>query len=213
MLTDKGARASLPILLGVLAMPVSAARAQVLYGVPHLRNSSYVGVGYVASIPYAHVGFDLLTLTPKVLGGAGLYADVKFTPSSPSHEPYYDPTITVDQAQNQFGDFLVEQRSVWVSANLAVVYAVTKELAVYAGAGYSTEHHYQEYHDDTETRGLQGFYWIPDPAASGHRVNALGGVFLRASRYMLFQAGVGARPRGAEAGVTFTLPVARFGPR
>ena len=213
MVTQKSASRLLSVVLGVLAMPLCAARAQSLYGVPQLRNTSYVGVGYVASIPDALVGFDVITLTPKLLGGAGLYADVKFTTTSPTRESYYDSTITVAQAENQFGDFLIDERSVWVTINVAAVYAVTKELALYGGAGYSREHHYREYYDDTRTRGLAGFYWIPDAGASGNRVNVLGGLLVRAGQYIVFQAGLGARPRGAEAGVPVMLPVARPGPR
>lgn len=181
-------------------------RAQRRPWVSDLRNSSHIGLGYVASIPETFIGFSALGLTPGLLGGAGLYADVKLSSGSPSHETYYDPTVTVTQAQNQFGDFLVEQQSDWLTVDLALAYAVTRELALYAGAGYSREHHYQEYFDDSQTRGLAGFYWIPDPAGSGNRVNGLGGALLRAGRYVLFQAGIEARPRGATVGVMFTLP-------
>ena len=175
--------------------------------VTDLRNAPHIGIGYVANIPDAFAGGALMFITPKVLGGAGLYADVKFSPSSPGRVAEYLPTITVDQAENVYGDRLFLQQSAWFTANLAVVYAVTRELALYAGAGYSREHHYREYFDNSETRGLDGFYWVHDPAASGNRINALGGVLLRAGRYVVFQSGVGARPAGVDAGVMFTLPL------
>lgn len=206
MTTGAYARVVAAAVAGALLAPPAAARAQQLYGVPQLRNSSYLGVGYVASIPEAFVGFTVLALTPKVLGGAGLYADVKLTPTSP-RDPYFDPNITVDQAQNQFGDFLVDQRSTWLTVNLAAVYAATPELAIYGGAGYSRERHYREYYDNSKTRGLFGFYWIADPAASGNRVNALGGLLLRAGEHILFQVGGESQPRGADVGVMFTLPL------
>ncbi len=192
--------------VGVLLAPWSAGRAQTLYGVPQLRNSGYLGVGYVASIPEAFVGFTVLGLTPRVLGGTGLYADVKFTPKAP-RDPYFDPSITVDQAQNQFNDFLVEQRSTWLTVNLALVYAATPELGLYGGAGYSRERHYREYFDNSQTRGFDGFYWVADPASSGNRVNALGGILLRAGRNVLFQVGGEAQPRGADVGVMLVLPL------
>jgi hypothetical protein len=191
------------LLLAALALSPSGLQAQ---RVTDLRNSSHLGVGYAASIPEAFVGFTALVLSPKVLGGAGLYADVKFTSSSPRRESYFDSTISVSQAQNLYGDFLVEEKSTWMIVDLALAYTVTPELALYAGAGYSNEHHYQEYFDDSQTRGLGGFYWIPDPAGSGNRINWLGGALLRVEQYVLFQAGIEAKPRGATVGVMFTLP-------
>lgn len=183
--------------------PLAAQR----FGVTDLRNAAHLGIGYVANFPNAFAGAAILAISPKVLGGAGLYADVKFSPSSPAGAVEYLPTVTVDQAENVYGDRLFLQRSAWFTANLAAVYAVTRELALYAGAGYSREHHYREYFDNSQTRGLAGFYWVYDAAASGTRINALGGVLLRAGRYVVFQSGVGARPAGVDAGVMFTLPL------
>ena len=195
-------------LAGVVALviPLSVGQAQGRYHVPDLHNSSYLGVGYVASIPYAFVGASALGLSRNILGGAGVYADVKFSATSPSRESYYDPNTTVDQAQNQYGDFLLDERSAWLTMNLALVYAVTPELGVYGGAGYSREHHYREYFDASQTRGLAGFYWVADTAASGNRVNALGGLLLRAGRHILFQVGLEAHPQGADVGAIIALP-------
>ena len=206
--TTRCVRATLPVVIGTLLLSTSALRAQA--GRPRvsdLRNTSHLGVGYVASIPEMFIGFTGLALTPSVLGGAGLYADVKLSSSSPGKDPYLDPAITVDQAANQFGDFLFEEQSAWLTVNLALAYALLPELAVYAGGGYSRERHYRQYFDNAQTRGLQGFYWIPDPAASGNRVNLLGGVLLRAGRYLVFQMGLEAQPRGADVGVMVTLPL------
>jgi hypothetical protein len=190
--------------LGCGLFAPSGAQAQ---RVPEFRNTPYVGVGYVASIPDAFAGGAVLVLTPKVLGGAGLYADFKFTPSSPANAPEYDPTITVDQAANVFADRFFTEKSTWTTIDLALVYAVTPELAVYGGAGYAKERHYQEYFDASQTRGFDGFYWVDDPAVSGTRVNALGGVLLRAGRFLAFQMGVEAKPAGADVGVTIMLPI------
>lgn len=202
------ARMAFAAVLAVGAVLAAAPRAQAQrYRVPTLRNTSYLGVGYVASVPDAFLGGAVLVLTPKVLGGAGLYADVKFSPSSPGNAPEFDPTISVDQADNVYGDRLFLQKSAWTVVDLALVYSVTPELAVYGGAGYATEHHYREYFDQTLTRGLVGFYWIADPLASGHRLNALGGALLRAGRYVLFQAGLEAHPAGADVGVMISLPM------
>jgi hypothetical protein len=206
MIEHHGARYVVLMLASALLLPSAGLEAQRPL-VPDFKNSAYLGVGYVASVPHAFTGGALLALTPKVLGGAGLYADVKFSPSSPARAVEYDPTMTVDQAANQFADQLYLEQSAWLSVNLALVYVLTPEFGVYAGGGYSREHHYRQYFDATQSRGLEGFYWIPDPAASGNRVNALGGMLLRASRYLVFQMGVGARPAGADVGVMLMLPM------
>jgi hypothetical protein len=206
MISHNCARIAARLAAAALFVPGAALQAQRPI-VPNLKHASYLGIGYVASVPEAFAGGALLLLTPKVLGGAGLYADVKFSPSSPARAFEYDPTITVDQADNQFADQLYLEQSAWLTVDLAFVYAVTPELGLYAGGGYSREHHYRQYFDATETRGLAGFYWIGDPAASGDRINALGGVLLRVGRYLAFQMGVGARPPGADVGVMLTLPM------
>jgi hypothetical protein len=175
--------------------------------VPDLRNSSLLGVGYVASIPGTFLGFSALALTTSLFGGAGLYADVKFSPTDLANDPYFLDGVTVDEAEITYGDFLAEERSNWLSVSVAAVYAVAPEFGLFAGAGYTRERHYRQYFDDSQTRGEFGFYWIADPDASGNRVNALGGAFFRLSRYVLLQFGGQTQPRGVLAGVTLTLPI------
>jgi len=170
-----------------------------------LRTSAHLGIGYVANIPTTFVGVSALAITPRLFGGAGVYADVKLTTSSPGDSPYYLPGVSVAQAEGTYGDQLFEQKSDWLAVNVALVYAVTSEFALYGGAGYSKEHHYRQYFDDTQSRGEFGFYWIADPAASGTRINAIGGAFLRVTRFALFQLGAEARPAGANVGITLVL--------
>jgi hypothetical protein len=170
-----------------------------------LRSFPHVGVGYVVSIPTTFLGFSVLGITPKLFGGAGVYADVKLTTSSPGDSPYYLPGVTVADAEVVYGDRLYLEESDWVSVNAAVVYAITDEFALYGGLGYSKETRYRQYYDATQTRGQLGFYWVADPAASGTRVNVLGGAFVRVTRLFLFQMGAEARPLGANLGVTVTF--------
>jgi len=152
------------------------------------------------------VGVTVLGLTPGLLGGAGLYADVKFTHDSPGRSAYFYNDISVEQAEIEFGDMLFRERSAWFSIDVAAVYAITRDFAVYGGGGYLKEEQYNEYWDDSETRGDSGFYWVLDEEASGTRVNVLGGMLFRAGRYVLFQVGAESRP-GAMVGVIFTLPL------
>jgi hypothetical protein len=191
------------VLLALATLPLQGrdARAQGL--IPDMRNSSRVGVGYVANIPNTFVGFTALGMTPKLFGGAGVYADVKFTTGSTSSDPYYLSNISVQQADDTFADQLFEEQSDWLSINFALVYALGRELAVYGGAGYTRERRYRQYFDDSQTRGQLGWYWISDSAASGDRVNLLGGAFFRLGRSIMLQTGVEAQPAGVTMGVMF----------
>jgi hypothetical protein len=172
---------------------------------PNLRTTSYLGLGYVASVPITPLGFSLLAVTPKLFRGAGVYADVKLTTSSPGSDPYYLPGVSVSDAELTYGDLLYEQKSDWLTIDLAMVYAITGEFALYAGAGYSKEKHFRQYFDDTQSRGDLGFYWIAAPAESGTRVNVLGGALIRLRRFLYFQLGVESAPRAVNLGLTVTV--------
>ena len=199
-------RGSITVLLALatLTLPGREVRAQGQRPlIPDMQNSSRVGVGYVANIPNTFLGFTALGMTPKLFGGAGVYADVKFTTSSPGSDPYYLSDITVLQAEATFGDRFLWEQSDWLSINFALVYALSRELAVYGGAGYTRERRYRQYFDDLESRGQLGFYWVFDSAASGNRVNVLGGAFFRLGQAVMLQTGVEAQPTGATVGVMF----------
>lgn len=206
MMQRSGARMTVVLMTGVLLFQGGELRAQ-RPGVPDLRNSAYLGLGYVGNVPDAIAGGAVMVLTPGILQGTGLYADVKFSPSSPARAVEYQPTITVEQAETLYGDQLYLQESAWLSLNLAVVKVLNPEFAVFAGGGYSRENHYRQYFDNTQTRGLEGFYWVREPAASGNRVNALGGVMFRAGRYVVFHSGGQLAPAGVNVGVMLTLPL------
>lgn len=195
------------LVLAALSLPGASLLAQGRStSPPDLRNSSHLGVGYVVSIPHLYVGFSALGLTPKLLGGAGVYGDVKLTTSSPGSDPYYRGDISVDQAELTYGDMLFEEKSDWLSVNLALVLALSREFGVYGGAGYSKEQHYRQYYDDQKNRGLEGFYWVSDAEGSGHRINlSVGGLF-RLGKYVLLQMGAATQPRGATVGIMLAFP-------
>ena len=206
MVTSVRAMIAWPLALVSFSLPGVALQAQGQRPlVSGLRSSTRVGIGYVANIPTTFLGFSALAVTPKLFGGAGLYADVKLTTGSPGDSPYYLPGVSVMDAEVTYGDALYREESDWVSVNVAAVYAITGEVAVYGGLGYSKRESYREYYDDTQTRGQFGFYWVADPVASGNRVNALAGGFLRLTRFAMFQLGVESQPPGANVGLTLTF--------
>jgi hypothetical protein len=200
------AMVALPVVVVSLSLPGTILQAQV--GRPPvrgLRASTHLGIGYVANVPTTFLGFSALAVTPKLFGGAGLYADVKLTTKSPGDDPYYLPGVSVTDAEVTYGDVLYEEKSDWLTINGALVYAITQELAVYGGLGYAKKTHYRQYFDDSQTRGNFGFYWIADPGASGTRVNALGGALVRITRFVVFQLGAESQPPGANVGFAITF--------
>jgi len=172
-----------------------------------LKAGARIGIGYVANLPNTFLGFSAIATQPGFLGGAGVYADVKITTGSTRADPYYMAGISGDDAVITFGDFLSRERTEWVSVNLAFLYAVTSDFNVFAGGGYSRGQHYQEYYDDSRTRGLFGFYWVSDSARDDIGLNLLGGVMLRIADVALLQLGMESRPIGATAGVIFPIPI------
>lgn len=185
-----------------LTLPATSLSGQRL--AQHFKSGYQLGVGWVANVPTSYLGFSAMAFTP-ILGGAGLYADVKLTTGSPSNGPGFLDDVTPEQAEFTFADRLFGDESDWVTIDLALVYAITPEFALYGGGGYSDQKQYLEYFDESETRGEFGFYWIADPANTGTRVNLLGGMMMRVNRFAAFQAGGQTQPRGVNVGVILTL--------
>jgi hypothetical protein len=83
-----GTKVAVWMAVSALLLPsarLEAQRRRVV--VPDLKNTAYLGLGYVANVPHAFAGGAVLAMSPGILGGAGLYADVKFSPSTPARAP------------------------------------------------------------------------------------------------------------------------------
>ena len=172
-----------------------------------LHNTTYLGIGYVGNVPNAFLGFSAMMTTPRMLGGAGIYADVKMTTSTRSKDPFFMAAVTPSQALLQYGDELFQDESTYLTTDLALVLAITPEFALYGGAGYTHQSHYQYFYDDSEVRGDFGWYWVKDPEQTGGKVNFLGGGLFRLGSRLLFQGGVESKPLGANIGFVLTVPV------
>jgi hypothetical protein len=199
------ARLSFCLCVGLVASTLSFKNLSGQQLAAHFRSGPQLGVGWVANVPTSYVGFSVMALTPAVLGGGGFYADIKVTSSSPESQAGFLPDVTPQGAELTFGDLLFTDESEWLTIDLAAVYAVTAEFALYAGAGYSDQKHYRQYYDESETRGEFGFYWVSDPEETGTRVNLLGGAIMRVNRLAAFQAGGQTQPAGVNVGVVLTL--------
>lgn len=200
-------RRSIPLAsLLAAAVLAQAAPAQVQQASGPLPR---VGVGFVANAPHEFLGVSVHAVSPRILGGLGIYVDAKIGIESPRDEPGFDPDLTAGEAEDLFPDELFTERSDWRSVNVALIRPVLPELMVYAGAGYSDEGRYHEYYDPTATRGDLGFYWVENPESSGGQVNLLAGAMFGVSQNVFIQFGVETKPRGVTVGASYSLPLTR----
>lgn len=200
-------RRSIPLasLLAAAAL-AQAAPAQVQQAAGPLPR---VGVGFVANAPHEFLGVSVHAVSPRILGGLGIYVDAKIGNDSPRDEAGFDPDLTAAEVEDLYPDELFTEQSDWRSVNVALIRPVLPELMVYLGAGYSDESRYNEYFDPTATRGDLGFYWVEDPESSGGQVNVLGGAMFGVSQNVFIQFGVETKPRGVTVGASYSIPLRR----
>lgn len=163
-----------------------------------------IGIGYVTNAPNMFLGFGAYTVT-DVLGGMGMYVDAKFGTDSPANASDFLAEYTAEEVS----EFPFQQREReegdWWSVNAALIRRISPELLLYLGAGYSHEDVYVRFRNGDPDRelGPLGWYWVEDQAASGARINALGGAFFRLGRRVALQFGVESEPRGVTLGGSY----------
>jgi hypothetical protein len=164
-----------------------------------------IGIGYVANIPNMFLGGSV-TVTPLV-AGFGLYADVKFDVESPADdEDEFIDSLTARDVDENLNDQVFGQDGSWTSVNVALVRAISPELAVYAGGGVGWRKEYVQYFDPDQELGVAGLYWVEDTEISGTYLNAMGGVMLRLTSAVTAQFGAESSPPGFTVGLSLTLP-------
>lgn len=163
-----------------------------------------IAVGYATNAPEELGGVSLLVFG-RPFARWGFYVDGKTGFSSPTDESNYDPGLTAADVESSLHDIPFDRRSMWRSVNVGVVRSLTGTFAVYAGGGVSDGSAYQEYFDPERVRGLHGYYWVEDAAASGVKVNLMAGAWLRLTERLLFQFGGELQPRGFTVGLTYAV--------
>lgn len=191
----------------VLAAVLSAVPARTGWSQePVMPGERRIGVGYVVNAPHMFAGVSGHILT-SLLGGVGLYADVKFDVESLRDEPGFVEGLTSSEVEGQIGDELFREDDDWRSFNAALLRPLSPDLAVYAGAGVARREHFREYVDENGERGVLGQYWVEDEEASTNELNILVGAFFRIKSSLHLQFGLENKPRGATVGVTYALPL------
>lgn len=188
-----------------LALPFSAS-AQGNLGVREgFQDLPRVGIGYVTNAPNIFTGASLYGVVDR-LGGIGLYVDAKVTRSSPADEPDYVDSITYEEASATYSPQMVRDSAhAWVSLNAALLKTLTPELMLYLGGGYTDQETYRRFGVPESDLGEFGHFWVHDRAASGGRINILGGAFFRISRHVALQFGLESAPRGLTVGGSYSF--------
>ncbi len=182
----------------LIALAAAPGAAQ---NVTHTR----VGFGYVAEAPDLMAGGGAYVILP-VAGGIGVYVDAKFDASNPRRKSNFEPGLTAQQVEAQFGDEYGFSADTWKAFDAGLIRPIRPALSVYAGAGWASKKKYSEYYDRTGTRGLVGHYWVEDPTGAKSTVNVMAGLMLRMSRFLNAQMGVESAPGGFTVGVSLLLP-------
>lgn len=164
-----------------------------------------IAVGYVANAPHSLVGGVAMVMNRPVQGW-GFFIDAKGRIDSPENNPNFDDSLTAEDVERDFSfDFQLERDPVWRGVNVGVIRALTGQFAGYVAGGVAEEAIYQEYWDEQQQRGQNGFYWVEDRAESGTRVNVMVGGWLHITGRFLFQFGGELAPRGFTIGVSYIL--------
>lgn len=165
---------------------------------------THLGVGYVMNAPDQLVGLTAFTVGSK-WSGWGAFADAKFTSDRPTGDDDFREDMTAAEAEAMGDERFAEPDEVWETVNVGLVRAVSHDVAIYAGAGYSNQTVYQEY-VESET-GPDRFYTVEDDRVGGNTVNVMGGLYFRVGRVITFQFGGETAPGGFTLGVNFMIPV------
>lgn len=104
---------------------------------------------------------------------------------------FYD-NISVNKAENIFGDEQISTDEDWLTMNVGLTKTLFDNILLFAGLGYSDHTYYNQYYDEFEILGSNGKYWIERKADSG--INFFGGGMIVVSSKVIVQFGASSFP-------------------
>lgn len=201
---------TLILALGLLFAPL-ALHAQT-GAVRDFRSGMRTGVGYAGVVPDAILGAGVF----RMFGtrGLGVFADWKMTESGASGDPDYCPpqiaVCTEDWVLSERNDMRLDVADEWLIFNAGLVYAVTRELALMAGAGLARHETFAEYFHDEDDPELRitssGAYFVDVEPQPGWGAQFVAGAMIRAGRRIAFRFGYETAPGGMSFGAYIVLP-------
>ena len=157
------------------------------------------GFGYVANVPDQPIGFNYMNIGRK-LGELGLFLDFKVGLNPYDRSDDYYETISINKAENIFGDKQTGDGDRSASINGGIVLSLSPKVSIYLGSGVTLQTNYRSYRDPLEILGTKGTYWVKE--SDDHKINFLSGLVLSNDRYF-FQVGYEAVPSGLSLGLGY----------
>ena len=148
------------------------------------KKFRYFGLGYSGNIPREVLGMSVFLTRPK---GFGVYFDVKTTAPLVSRVQYFAT-----------GRPVLNERTEWLSFNVAITRAVSRVATIYAGVGHSGGVKCRQYYDPQYIFATDGKYWMEVDRKSA--LNVLGGILLALHPNAAVQMGFEAQPAGLTLG-------------
>ena len=165
-----------------------------------LKSRQHLFFGYTTNIPTQFLGFSVFSSNPKKIG---LYIDMKGPFAFRSDSDNFYDNISVNKAENIFGDDKTSTDDDWLTMNLGITKTIMDNILMYVGAGYSDHTEYNQYYDEYEILGSNGKYWIEKKVDS--RVNFFGGCMIVLSNKVILQFGVSSFPKSLILGFGYLV--------
>jgi hypothetical protein len=161
-------------------------------------------IGFTVKPPQQVLGAGVVWLPPAARGW-GILADVRFATDRPGSNEIRS-NWTRSDAFGAGHEFIREQVS-WNSSSVALVRGFSRELALFAGAGFSRSSSYSQFLFDTEEGAALEIetYFIEEPSRSEDRMNLVGGAIYRMGSRIAVQFGIQTEPFGFVVG-GYVLP-------
>lgn len=169
---------------------------------PTAFYSRNYGIGVVTNLPKEYAGLGVYSIND---GTVGVFFDIKGDFNSPEDQDNFYSNISVNMAEETFGDGIIKKKGSWLSINGGLTLMVTTDGALYGGLGVSYYSEYRQYYDPTHILGDSGKYWIDNPKGDKTYTNFLCGIILKTSPNMAFQIGYESKPSGVTVGLSFLL--------
>ena len=191
---------ALTALLVLVTAPLDAQSSDASF-----TTDRVTGFGYTGAVPKAEIGVGVFHFLGRK--GLGVFADAKMTLGSIQDKEDYCPpavaTCDVSWAESNRNDLFVRDIDEFLIVNAGVIQAVTRELALMAGAGAARRTRFREYYDDvsigdpiTPNRG----YFVDDPRFDGWIANFAVGAMFRVHRHAALRLGYETAPGGLSLG-------------
>ena len=165
-----------------------------------LKNKKHSFIGYTTNIPNQFLGFSIFSTHPRNIG---LYLDMKGPFGFRSESDDFYENISVNKAENIFGDSKISTDDDWLTMNIGITKVILNKMLLFIGAGYSDNTHYNQYYDEYEILGSNGKYWIERKSNSG--VNFFGGSMFIVSDKIILQFGASSFPSSLILGIGYLM--------